>query len=234
MTWYFPPLVSCWPHNASCFWVLLFKVHSWRQQLPLLHWCSKEDVFPIMLNNVTGDLRRNWVTHEKSKPMAVWCGGSDGFVCLWLSKSAHKHWHRDLAWTLPHKCRLAHATLTSSLRFFLFLPPLPLSVPSHTNVQSEWLFQHTSGGGTPCEFIKQFECDYVNELCLIHATVWTSGVHAGCDKLHSLTAVYVCGLWLLNHLIVWEWLHLNSSHGPPKVTECFIKLEEVRGGMCTF
>lgn len=121
-----------------------------------------------------------------------------------------------------------------------FLPP-PFSLSS--SITSVCSFTHKRGvgmvisahiGGGACEFIKQFECDYVNELCLIHATVWTSGVHAGCDKLHSLTAVYVCGLWLLNHLIVWEWLHWNSSHGPPKVTECFIKLEEMRGGMCTF
>lgn len=140
-----------------------------------------------MLNNVTRDLQRNWVTHEKSKTMAVWCGGSDGFVCLWLSKSAHKHWHRDLPWTLPHKYRLAHAGLTSSLCFIL--PPLPLSVSLHTNVQSNVYFSTQWGEEEKTfhvEFIKQFECNYVNELCWIHAIMWTSGVHTVITSLiHS-------------------------------------------------
>lgn len=64
------------------------------------------------------------------------------------------------------------------------------------------------------DFMKQFVCDYVNALCLIRATPWTSGVHAGCDNLLSFTPVHVRSgrLWLLRHVIVWEWLHWNASH----------------------
>lgn len=181
-------------------------MHCYKHPLLLLQCCSEEDVSSTMLNNVTGDLQRAWVTRKNSKTMAVWCGGYDGFVCLWCLKSAHKHWHRNLRWTLPHKCRLAHATLTSSSGYSLFHPLLHLSASSHTNVQAiGCISTHTGGGGcwwwreSHVEFIKQFECDYANELCLIHARVWTSGVHADCDKLHSLTAGHVCSecLWLL-------------------------------------
>lgn len=177
-----------------------------------------------MLNNVTGDLQWDWVTHKNSKTMAVWCSGYDGFVCLWCLKSAHKHWHRDLPWTHPHKYRLVHIKLTSSLGYSLFHPPLPLSISSHTNVQANgYISTHWVGGGektSHVEFIKQFECDYANGLCLIHATVWTSGVRTDCDKLHSLTAVHVCSkcLWLLNCFKVWKRLHLYSSHTPLKVS----------------
>lgn len=60
-TWYFPPLVTlclttpailkfccfrCTLGNGSCCRCCCF-------------WCSKEDVFPIMLNNLTGDLQCN-------------------------------------------------------------------------------------------------------------------------------------------------------------------------------
>lgn len=116
-------------------------------------------------------------------------------------------------------------TLTSCLCFIL--SPLPLSGSSHTSVQSNGYFSthwQEEEKTSHVEFIKQFECDYVNERCLIHATAWTSGVHTDCDdKLLSLAAVHVCSgcLWLLNHLIVWECLHLYSSHTPLKVIECF-------------
>lgn len=159
------------------------------------------------------------------------------WFCLPL---AHKHWRRDLRWTLPHKCRLAHATLTSSISasFSFFLHYLCLFLHIWTCSQNGYFSTHWGRGewgkkSMACEFIKQFECDYVNELCLIHATVWTSGVHAGCDKLHSLAAVYVCGrrLWLLNHLIVWEWLHLNSSHRPPKLTVFYKTRGNERGNV---
>lgn len=123
-----------------------------------------------------------------------------------------------------------------------FLPPF--HSPSITSVCGftykhavKWLFQHSRGGKKKktfhVEFIKQFECDYVNELCLIQGTVWTSGVHTDCDKLHSFTAVHVCGggFWLLDHVIVWECLHLNSSHMPRNIT-VFLKLQEMRGKMC--
>lgn len=100
-----------------------------------------------MLNNVTGDLQWDWVTHKNSKTMAVWCSGYDGFVCLWCLKSAHKHWHRDLPWTHPHKYRLVHIKLTSSLGYSLFHPPLPLSISSHTNVQANgYISTHWVGG----------------------------------------------------------------------------------------
>ncbi len=78
------------------------------------------------------------------------------------------------------------------------------------------------------EFLKQFECDYANELCLIHATVWTSGVHSDCDNLHSFTPLHVCNgcLWLLNHSTVCESLHLNSSHTPSNLKAFFIALQK--------
>ena len=49
-------------------------------------------------------------------------------------------------WTLPHKCRLAHATLTSSLCFFLLLPPLPLSPFPHTQACSQTVISALTGG----------------------------------------------------------------------------------------
>lgn len=175
------------------------------------------------------------LSHTKSKTVDFWCVGSDGFVCLWLSNSAHKHWHRDLPWTLPHMYRLAHASLISSLRFIL--PPLQLSVSSHTNVQWNVYFSTQWGGKkrkhSVFAFIKQFVCDYVNALCLIHATVWTSGVRTDCDKFLSFTPVHVCSgwWWLLRHMIVRECLHLNSSHTTLKVI-VFLKLKEMREKIC--
>lgn len=121
--------------------------------LLLLRGCSKEAVSSTMLNNVTGDLQWDWVTHKNSKTMAVWCSWYDGFVCLWCLKSAHKHWHRDLPWTLPHKYRLVHIKLTSSLGYSLFHPPLPRSISSHTNVQANgYISAHWVGGrkNIPC------------------------------------------------------------------------------------
>lgn len=139
--------------------------------------------------------------------MGFWCGGSDGFVCLWLSSSGKE----TFFWTRPHMIRPAHAALISCL--LRFIPP------SHrTNVVQNVYFraQGVGAGGVAhftFQFIKQFVCDYVNVLRLTQATVWTSGVPPQLWSVTlSFTPVHVCigQFWLLKH-IVCECLHWNSS-----------------------
>lgn len=164
-----------------------------------------------MLNIVTGDLQRNWVTLEKSENVAVWCHGSDGFLCLWLSKSAHRHWHRHLPQALPHKYRLAHATLTSSVRVCVCVRLSHVSsLHSFASCFSTHKYAAESSisavtgekkNAFHVEFIKQFECDYVNELCLIHATGHLESTLTVITSTHS--QAFISGLAVYNCWITW-------------------------------
>lgn len=114
--------------------------------------------------------------------MGFWCGGWDGFVCLWLSSSGTE----TVFWTRPHMIRPAHAALISSLVGFI-AAPWRLSASRHTNVAQNVYFraQWGWGGGVAHStflFTKQFVCDCVNVLRLIQATAWTSGVHSSSDQ----------------------------------------------------
>ena len=174
-----------------------------------------------------------WVTHEESKTggclmRRIWWGFFVAFFffffCLPL---AFKLCPQTLA---PRPSLDAPTHVQARTRRTHFLPPLHLSVSSHTSVQRHGYFCSQRGEAeeetSHVEFIKQFECDYANELCLIRATVRTSGVHTGCDKFHSYTAAHVCGgcLWPLNRSTVWGCPHLNSSHTRLKVRVSFFCL----------
>ena len=110
--------------------------------------CNKKDVSPIMLHDVTFDSQTH-LSHTRGIKNGRLFDASDlmGFFCCfffffflwdWLSNSAHKHWHRDLPWTLPHMYRLAHGALISSLRYIcLFL---------HTQACSGMVISALSGG----------------------------------------------------------------------------------------
>lgn len=93
-----------------------------------------------MLNNVTGDLKCNLVTHEKSKTMAIWCSESDGFVCLWLSKSAHNIGMETFL-------GLSH-TSTGLHTQYSFPPSISFSFFFHYLFffTHKWIFQHSLGG----------------------------------------------------------------------------------------
>lgn len=188
-----------------------------------LHFSSKKDVSPIRLHDVTFDSQTH-LSHTREiinrgcLMRRIWWFF---FSCLPL---AFKLCPQTLA---PRPSLDAPTHVRARTRRAHFLPPLHLSVSSHTSVQRNGYFCSQQGEAeeetSHVEFIKQFECDYVNELCLIRATVRTSGVHTGCDKFHSYTAVHVCGgcLWLLNRSTVWGCPHLNSSHTRPKVRVLF-------------
>lgn len=102
----------------------------WIQLKLLLHWCSKRDVFPIMLNNVTWDLQRNWVTLIKEHGCLMrwiwWFLSASGFQSLPTNIGTETF--LGLSHTSTDTCH------THFLPQFI-RPPLPLSVYSHTNAQ---------------------------------------------------------------------------------------------------
>lgn len=148
-----------------------------------------------MLNYVTGDLHT--IESHKIK--------NRGFLMCWIRWFCLRLAFKLCPQTLAQRPPLDSPThVQARTRLTHFLPPF--HSPSITAVcffthkrAVECLFQHSVGGKkrkhAVFAFIKQFVCDYVNALCLIHATVWTSGVRTDCDKFLSFTPVHVCSGW---------------------------------------
>lgn len=172
--------------------------------------------------------------------MVFWCGGWDGFVCLWLSSSGTEAFF----WTRPHMIRPAHAALISSL--VRFIPaPWRLSASRHTQTWRKMFISVLRGWGggvahSTFQFIKQFVCDYVNVPRLIWhlestpALISRSLIHARPRRRRTvLTAEAYDDMWAVAlKFLTHTHTHTSQSYSGFFFTRHCRKWE--RKKMCTF